>query len=183
LVKEITDEYILDLLKEGTQYELGFRLLVEKYQEQLYHHVRRMVINHEDTDDVLQNIFIKVYKSIARFEGKSKLYTWLYRIATNETITFLNKRKNRLTASIDDEDIYVNQLRADTYFDGNEAQRRLQYALSTLPQKQKLVFNMRYYEEMPYAEISEILETSVGALKASYHHAVKKIELFFKERD
>jgi len=180
-VKEISDSQILSLLETEAQYEKGFRLLMEKYQERLYWHVRRMVTTHEDADDVIQNVFIKVYKNIHRFEAKSKLYTWLYRIATNETLTFLKKRNKTQTDSIDNEDLNIeNRLTADTYFDGDEVQKRLKYALSTLPEKQRLVFNLRYYDEMPYKQISEVLETSVGALKASYHHAVKKVESYFK---
>lgn len=176
------DEDILNLLKERSTFDKGFRQMVEKYQERLYWHIRRMVGTHEDADDVIQNTFIKVYRSIDRFKGDSKLYTWLYRIATNETITFINKRKKVMSTSIDNEDLNIsNSLVADSYFDGDEAQIRLQKALETLPEKQRLVFNMRYYDEMPYKEISKILETSVGGLKASYHHAVKKIEAFFKE--
>lgn len=175
------DEGILILLKERKTFDSGFRQLVETYQERLYWHIRRMVGTHEDADDVIQNTFIKVYRSIDRFKGGSKLYTWLYRIATNETITFLNKRKKRMSSSIHNEDLNLsNRLIADEYFDGDEIQSQLQKALDTLPEKQRLVFNMRYYDEMPYKEISEVLETSVGALKASYHHAVKKIEAFFK---
>ena len=137
---------------------------------------------HEDANDVIQNVFVKVYRSIGNFEGKSKLYTWLYRIATNEAITFLNKKKRRQTSSIDEEETdLANRLEADHYFDGNAAQLRLQQALVTLPTKQRLVFNMRYFDEMSYKDISSSLNTSVGALKASYHHAVKKVEAFLKE--
>jgi len=154
--------------------EQGFRLLMVTYQERLYAHIRRMVNEHEDANDVLQNTFIKVFRSIERFQGNSQLYTWLYRIATNETITFLNKKKKKSTTSIDNEELNIaNRLSADSYFDGESAQRSLKRALESLPEKQKLVFNMRYYDEMPYQVISEVLETSVGALKASYHHAVK----------
>ncbi len=180
-MKEISDTHILSLLETEAQYEKGFRMLMEKYQERLYWHVRRMVITHEDADDVIQNVFIKVYKNIHRFEAKSKLYTWLYRIATNETLTFLKKRSKTVTDSIDNEELNMeNRLTADAYFDGDDIQKRLQYALNTLPEKQRLVFNLRYYDEMPYNQISEVLETSVGALKASYHHAVKKVESYFK---
>ena len=152
-----------------------------KYQERLYWHVRRMVFEHDDANDVIQNTFIKVYKSINKFEGKSKLYTWLYRIATNEAITFLNKKKKKSTASLDNEENNLdNQLKADEYFDGDEIQRKLYEALDQLPEKQKAVFNLRYFEAMSYAEMSEVLQTSVGGLKASYHHAVKKIEIYLK---
>jgi RNA polymerase sigma-70 factor, ECF subfamily len=180
--EEISDVHILDLLSTDTTHERGFRLLISRYQEPLYRHVRRMVYSHDDANDVLQNTFIKVFKNVERFEGKSKLYTWLYRIATNEAVTFLSLRKRKSTDTIDDpENEYLaNQLRADTFFDGDEVQIKLQKAIAGLPEKQKAVFNLRYYEEMPYEEMSEILGTSVGALKASYHHAVKKVENYFK---
>lgn len=182
---EITDEQILALCHKNAQMDKGFRLLMSKYQERLYWHVRRLVIEHEDANDVIQNAFVKAFRGIERFEGNSKLYTWLYRIATNEAITFLNKRKRRKTNSIDDDEgiDLANRLKADHYFDSDAAQIKLQQALARLPEKQKLVFNMRYFDEMSYKEISESLKTSVGALKASYHHAVKKIQLFLKEED
>lgn len=155
---------------------------MQKYQERLYWHVRKLVIEHEDANDVIQNCFIKVFRSIDKFEGKSKLYTWLYRIATNEALTYLTKKKRKATASIDAEEQQqlMSQLQADQYFDGSEVQYKLQQALARLPEKQKVVFNLRYFEEMSYKEMAEVLDTSVGALKASYHHAVKKIEGFFK---
>lgn len=150
---------------------------MEKYQQPLYWQVRRLVYDHEDANDVVQNCFIKIFRSIHTFEGKSKLYTWLYRIATNEAITFLNKRKQKFATSIDhDENSLSNRLRADAFFDGDEAQRKLFEAIERLPEKQRIVFNLRYFDEMSYADMSEILETSEGALKASFHHAVKKIE-------
>ncbi|MCB0596071.1 MAG: sigma-70 family RNA polymerase sigma factor [Phaeodactylibacter sp.] len=177
----ISDDQILVLLEQPRTYERGFRLLMEKYQERLYWHIRRMVYDHEDANDVIQDCFLKVYRNIHNFEKKSKLYTWLYRIATNEAITFLKKKQRRSAAPIDDgENNLANGLRADAYFDADEAQARLQRALEALPEKQRLVFNMRYFEELSYKDISEVLDTSVGALKASYHHAVKKIEAFFK---
>jgi len=180
---KVSDEQILDLLQKEKNMEQGFRYLVMKYQERLYAHIRRMVNEHEDANDVIQNTFVKVYKNIERFERNSQLYTWLYRIATNETITFLNKKKKKATTSIDDGELdMANRLSADSYFDEDAAQQILKKALNTLPDKQKLVFNMRYYDEMSYQEISDVLETSVGALKASYHHAVKKIEQFLKEK-
>lgn len=176
---DVTDEQILTLCHQNAQLERGFRLLMAKYQERLYWHVRRLVTEHEDANDVIQNAFLKAYKGIGRFEGKSKLYTWLYRIATNEAITFLNREKRRRTSSIDEQESdLANRLKADDYFDGDAAQIKLQQALATLPNKQKLVFNMRYFDEMSYKEISGVLDTSVGALKASYHHAVKKIERY-----
>ena len=182
--QEIADEAILHCLQVSGEFDKGFMLLMEKYQERLYWHVRRLVVEHEDANDVLQNCLVKVFKSIKRFEGKSKLYTWLYRIATNEAITFLQKRKKRITASLDDEESNLeNRLEADSYFDGDRAARELQKALVTLPEKQRLVFQLRYFEERPYQEISDLLNTSVGALKASYHHAVKKIEKFIRHSE
>lgn len=154
------------------------------YKERLYWHIRRMVLVHEDADDVLQNTFIKVYRGVLQFEGKSKLYTWLYRIATNESITFLQSRARRSSNSIDSNDeIWASRLKADAWFDGDALQQQLRNAIGQLPEKQRVVFNLRYYEEMPYEEMSTILDTSVGALKASFHHAVKKIEYFFREAD
>jgi len=180
-VNDISDDQILSFCNEEAKIEQGFKLLMQKYQERLYWHVRRMVFEHDDANDVIQNTFIKVYRSINKFQGKSKLYTWLYRIATNEAITFLNKKNRKSTASLDNEDYNLeNQLKADDYFDGDEIQRKLQCALDELPEKQRAVFNLRYFEEMSYAEMSEVLGTSVGGLKASYHHAVKKVEIYLK---
>lgn len=181
LVENIDDK-ILRLIKKPTTIDKGFKLLMDEYQERLYYHIRKMVIEHEDANDVLQNCLIKVYRNIQKFEGKSKLYTWLYRIATNETITFLNKKKRKATSSMDaDESNVLNTLQADQYFEGDQIEMNLQKALLKLPNKQRLVFNLRYFEEMSYQEISDILGTSVGGLKASYHHAVKKIENYFRE--
>ena len=176
------DEHILALLGAAATHERGFRLLMSRYQEPLYRHVRRMVYSHDDANDVIQNTFIKVFKNIERFEGKSKLFTWLYRISTNEALTFLSNRQRKDTDTIDDSENghLANQLRADTFFDGDEIQIKLQQAIAILPDKQRTVFNLRYFDEMPYEEMSEVLGTSVGALKASYHHAVKKVEAFFK---
>ena len=162
-------------------FEQGFKLLMAKYRERLYWHVRRMVNVHNDADDVLQNTFIKVYRGIGQFEGKSALYTWLYRIATNEAITFLQQRARHASTSIDEGEFALStRLKADTWFDGDEIQLRLQTSIDKLPEKQKIVFNLRYFQEMPYEEMSALLDTSVGALKASFHHAVKKIETFLE---
>ncbi len=178
----INDQIILSKISNPTTKEEGFRLLLKAYQERLYWHVRRMVEYHDDAHDVLQNTMIKVYKSIERFEGKSKLYTWLYRIATNECLTFLSKRSKKSMSSLDDELEHVGRtLKADSYFDGNEAQLRLNQAIYTLPEKQKAVFNMRYFDALSYRDMSEILGVTEGGLKASYHHAVKKIEAFIKK--
>lgn len=177
------DQSILDLLAETDTYQKGFSLLVKSYQERLYWHIRGMVNLHEDSDEVLQNTFIKVYKGIANFKGQSKLYTWLYRIATNEAITYLKKMKKHRSADLDDQESgLANSIKADSYVDSEQIDRLLQAAIQALPDKQRQVFLLRYYDEMPYQEISEILETSVGGLKASYHHAAKKVEGFIKER-
>ncbi|MCG8331517.1 MAG: sigma-70 family RNA polymerase sigma factor [Chitinophagales bacterium] len=173
----LTDREILNLLAEPRSFERGFRLMMQQYQERIYWHVRRMVGNHEDTNDVVQNCFIKVYRSVHRFEEKSKLYTWIYRIATNEAITFINRRQKRSVIDIDDEDTgLANQLIANQELSAGIIDEKLRKAMMSLPEKQCLVFTLRYFEEMGYKEMSEQLGTSVGALKASYHHAVKKIE-------
>jgi RNA polymerase sigma-70 factor (ECF subfamily) len=161
-------------------FEQAFNVVVDEYQQRLYWHIRRMVTDHDDANDVLQNTFIKIWKALPRFKGQSKFYTWAYRIATNESITFINKRKD--DASFDEMAFGISQnLEADAFFDGDEAQRKLHAAVAALPEKQKAVFNLKYFEELKYDEISEIMETSVGALKASYHHAVKKIEEFLSD--
>ncbi|RPE00249.1 RNA polymerase sigma factor [Aureibaculum marinum] len=152
------------------------------YKERLYWHIRKIVISHDDADDVLQNTFIKIYRNIDKFNAESKIYSWMYRIATNEAITFINKRAKSNNIDISElQNKMIENLESDVYFDGNEIQLKLQKAIATLPQKQQLVFNMKYFDAMKYQDISEILETSVGALKASYHHAVKKIEKFLTE--
>ncbi len=180
--KTVSDEQFLEWLRSDQYFERGFRLLMVQYRERLYWHIRRMVLHHEDADDVLQNTFIKIYKGIAQFEGKSKLYTWLYRIATNEAITHLQSRRRQASESLDDTTALLSQrMQADSWFDGDEVQQRLSVAIAQLPEKQRVVFNLRYFEEMPYEEMSGILDTSVGALKASFHHAAKKIEAFFQE--
>ena len=177
-----SDEQILGLMRNPITMERGFRLLMTTYQERLYWQVRRLVTDHEDANDVLQNALVKVFRNIEQFEGKSGLYTWMYRIVTNEAITFLKQRNRQHSTSIDDVNINLaNRLRADSFFDGDDLQIRLQQALQTLPERQKEVFNLRYYEEMSYEQISQLLNTSVGALKASFHHAVKKVEQFFAE--
>ncbi len=159
--------------------EKAFTAIIKKYQEKLYWHIRRMVIDHEDANDVLQNMFIKVWNGLENFREDSQLYTWLYRIATNESLSFLEQQKKRSSVSIDQEENgLANQLQADKHFDGNKLEWKLQMAIQKLPEKQRIVFNLRYFDEMPYEEMSRVLETSEGALKASYHHAVKKIEDF-----
>lgn len=172
----------MELLRSEHTFERGFRQLMLQYRERLYWHIRRLVLVHEDADDVLQNTFIKVYKGVLQFEGKSKLYTWLYRIATNEAISHLQSKARHASDSIDDSaGMLSNRLQADEWFDGDEIQLKLQKAIAELPEKQRIVFNLRYYEEMPYEEMSSILATSTGALKASFHHAVKKVEAVFRE--
>ena len=178
----IAEATLVDQLKQPDSQASAFEVLVDTYKERLYWHIRRIVLNHDDTDDVLQNTFIKVYKNIEGFKGDSKLYSWMYRIATNEALTFLKGKSKRLVISDRElQDRVVDNLQADVYFEGDRIQLKLQKAIATLPEKQKLVFNMKYFEELKYEEISEILETSVGGLKASYHLAVKKIETFLKE--
>ncbi len=174
-------EFIKELLNPKTQ-NIAFQKLLREYQRPLYNHIRNIVLNHDDTDDVLQNTFIKVFRYLKDFKGDSKLFSWMYRIATNEAITFINQKakKNGIT-SVALQTRLVDNLKADVYFDGNEIQIKLQKAVASLPEKQQLVFKMKYYEELKYEEISEVLGTSVGALKASYHHAVKKIEDFVKK--
>jgi len=175
------EQQILDALKVPSSRESAFKQLVSLYKERLYWHIRKIVLNHDDTDDVLQNTFIKIWNGIDSFRGDSSLFTWLYRIATNEAITFLNQKKRKLTSSLTDENEFlVNNLESDSYFDGTQWQMLLQKAIAQLPDKQRIVFNMKYYDDIKYEDMSVILETSVGALKASYHHAVKKVEEFVK---
>jgi RNA polymerase sigma-70 factor (ECF subfamily) len=178
----LTDEItLIEQLKNVRTKEVAFRELISQYKERLYWHIRKIVITHDDADDVLQNTFIKIFKNIDQFKEDSKLYSWMYRIATNESITFINKRAKE--RNIDSTEIHtelVSSLQSDVYFSGDEIQLILQKAIATLPQKQQLVFNMKYFDDLKYHEISEILETSVGALKASYFHAVNKIENYIK---
>lgn len=177
----IAEETLVNELKNKETQAKAFEVLVNTYKERLYWHIRRIVLNHDDADDVLQNTFIKVFRSIDKFKGDSKLYSWMYRIATNESLTFLKQKSRKLGVTNNElQERLVENLQADVYFEGEEIQLKLQKALATLPEKQKLVFNMKYYQEMKYDEISEVLETSVGALKASYHLAVKKIETYLR---
>tara|TARA_B110000503_G_scaffold67195_1_gene105317 strand:- start:1145 stop:1693 length:549 start_codon:yes stop_codon:yes gene_type:complete len=178
----LTDEtLVIEQLKNVQTKEKAFRELISLYKERLYWHIRKIVISHDDTDDVLQNTFIKVFRNIDKFNQESKLFSWIYRIATNESITFINKRAKQRNLNISD---YQNELAStlaiDDFFSGDEIKIILQKAIATLPQKQQLVFNMKYFDKIKYNEMSEILETSVGALKASYFHAVKKIEKYIK---
>ncbi|MEM9686461.1 MAG: RNA polymerase sigma factor [Bacteroidota bacterium] len=175
----VSETTFIAQLKEKKTQEQAFGTLVSQYKERLYWHIRRIVLNHDDTDDVLQNTFIKIYRSIDGFKGESALYSWMYRIATNEALSFLKSKARKY--SITSEELQhkmVEDLTADVYFEGDEIQLKLQKAIATLPEKQRLVFNMKYFENMKYEDISKIIDTSVGALKASYHHAVKKIEQY-----
>jgi len=180
----LTDETILiEQLKNVQTKEKAFRDLISLYKERLYWHIRKIVISHDDTDDVLQNTFIKVFKNINQFNQKSKLFSWMYRIATNESITFINKKAKLSNVDISNyQQKLTSTIANDDFFTGDEIQLILQKAIATLPKRQKLVFNMKYFDELKYNEISEILETSVGALKASYFHAVKKIEKYIKTK-
>jgi len=171
-------ELLLEFRNPSTK-EKAFTAIIKKYQEKLYWHIRRMVIEHEDANDVLQNVFIRVWNGLENFREDSQLYTWLYRIGTNECLTFLEQKKRKSTVSLGDVETGLsNSIKADKGFDANKLEWKLQLAMQQLPEKQRIVFNLRYYDEMPYEEMSKVLETSEGALKASYHHAVKKIEDF-----
>lgn len=184
-MKEIlNDQQLLALIKNPKTCKRGFEQVVCQYSEKLYWQVRRIVLIHEDADDVLQNTFLKAWSSIETFHGDSKIYTWLSRIAINEALDFIRKQKNKPTLSSDDEDMGVaNLLMADNYFDGDETEALLQEAIASLPEVQRTVFNLRYYDEMKYSDISQMLGTSEGGLKASYHIAVRKITEYFKQRD
>ncbi|MDH7447208.1 RNA polymerase sigma factor [Aquimarina sp. 2201CG14-23] len=175
------EENLLIALQTDKDMNNAFSKLVAAYSQRLYWHIRNMVKNHDDTDDILQNVFIKVYKNINKFKGDSKLYSWMYRIATNESISFLNQKAKKYNISNEElQQQLIQNLEADVYFEGDEIQLKLQKAIAILPQKQQQVFNMKYFQELKYKEMSEILETSEGALKASYHLASKKIEEFLK---
>ena len=172
---------IIALLQDSTRQREAFECIVKEYSEQLYWQIRRMVLSHDDANDLLQNTFIKAWMNIDYFRGDAKISTWLYRIALNECLTFLNKQRANAQLSIDDiQAEMVNKLETEPYFDGDETQKIFLKAVHTLPEKQQMVFNLKYFKEMKYEEISEILGTSIGALKASYHHAIKKIEKFLK---
>lgn len=179
----LEDSELLDLFRDSSTKEMAYTAIIKKFQERLYWHIRKMVISHDDTNDMLQNVFIKVWKGLENFREDSQLYTWLYRIATNECLTFLEQRKKKATLSLeDDENGLSNMIKADKNFDANKLEWKLQLAIQSLPERQRLVFNLRYYDAMPYEKMSRILETSEGALKASYHHAAKKIEQYILNR-
>jgi len=178
------DQQLLDDLKNEKKKQQAFRLLVGKYKERLYWHIRKIVMNHEDADDILQETFIKVWKNISSFRSDSGLYTWLYRIATNESLSFLSQKKRKFSDNSEEiNDYLIENLKADPYFSGDDIQLKLQKAIAQLPEKQRLVFNMRYFDEVKYKDMEKILGTSEGALKASFHHAMKKIEIFLKTED
>lgn len=176
-----SEEKLVLQLQDPVSRNDAFRELLGLYQERLYWQIRNILKNHEDTDDVLQNTFIKIFRNIDKFKGESQLFSWMYRIATNEAITFLNNRAKKQQISSEElQQQVIENLPNDVYFEGDEIQLKLQKAIATLPEKQQQVFNMKYFQELKYKEISDILGTSEGALKASYHHATKKIEEFLK---
>ena len=178
------EEEIIALLQDPLTQKRAFGEVVSHYSEKIYWQIRKMVVNHDDANDLAQNTFLKAWSNINFFRGESKLSTWLYRIAINESITFLNSQRQKNNVSIDSDDVFLlNKLESDDYFDEDKILLKLQQAIISLPEKQRLVFNMRYYDELSYEEISEILGTSVGALKASYHHAAKKVENFLTNSD
>ena len=176
-----SDSELLVQFRNPVTKERAYTSIIKKYQEKLYWHIRRMVVEHEDANDVLQNVLIRVWNGLENFREDSQLYTWLYRIATNESLTFLEQQKKRSTLSLSDVESGLSEkIKADQHFDAAKLEWKLQLAIQQLPDKQRVVFNLRYYDEMPYEEMSRVLETSEGALKASYHHAVKKIEDYIK---
>jgi RNA polymerase sigma factor (sigma-70 family) len=178
---DIPDSELISLFRKTESKNYAFNLIVRKYQERIYWHIRRMVIDHDDSDDIVQNTFIKAWEGLDNFREESKLFTWLYRIATNEALSFLKKKRRVFfLPSVDSEKVLSNTLSTDEYFDGDEARLKLQKAVLSLPEMQKMVFNMKYFDEMKYSDISEVLDVSVGALKASFHHAIKKIERYLE---
>jgi len=173
----LEDKELLQKIKEPESSNYGFNLLIRKYQERIYWHIRKMVIDHDDTDDLVQEVFIKVWKNLGKFREDASLFTWIYRIATNECLNFLKKKRRRFFLPIGNvEHEMINKLTTDPLIDADNIEMKLQKALLKLPDKQRLVFNMRYFDNLKYEDIAEITGTSVGALKSSYHHAAKKIE-------
>ncbi|MDE6193846.1 MAG: sigma-70 family RNA polymerase sigma factor [Muribaculaceae bacterium] len=179
----IDEKKLIEQLQDPKTASAAFDSLMRAYGEPVYWQIRKLVVRHEDADDILQNVFLKAWNNLKHFRGEAKLSTWLFKIAINESINFINKEKtrNQISSEEGDDSFLLNNIQADEYFDGDELQAELLKAVAKLPEKQRLVFNMRYFDEMKYEDISEILGTSVGALKASYHHAVKKIEDIFSE--
>ncbi len=182
MADDFNEKELIAMLQDKKQNEKAFNQVVLQFQQQIYWQIRKMVLTHDDANDVMQNTFIKAWKGLKTFRGDAKLSTWLYRIAVNESLTFISKQRNQ-NIGADPEDILLNKMEADAYFDGDELQLKLQQAVMSLPEKQRLVFNMKYFDDMKYDEIEGVLGTSVGALKASYHLAVKKIETFFKQEE
>lgn len=183
-MKQVEDEEIILKFNEDKTRNIGFNLLLQKYQQKIYWHIRRLVIDHDDADDLVQETFVKVWKNLHNFRNDSQLYTWIYRIATNESITFLNKKKKRNNLSLDEINSELAEtLASSAHFDGDKIQRKLQEAILTLPEKQRIIFNMKYFDDMKYEEISAVLGTTVGALKASFHIATKKIEAILINED
>lgn len=183
-MKQVEDSEILKKFSNKNSRDEAFNLLLNKYQQKIYWHIRRLVIDHDDADDLVQDTFVKVWKNLEKFRSDAQLYTWIYRIATNESITFLNKKKQRNNTPLDEVSSELAEtLVASSHFNGDKVQMKLQQALLTLPEKQRLIFNMKYFDDLKYEEISEITGTSVGALKASFHIAVKKVEIFMLNED
>lgn len=181
-MEHYSDERLLNLFHHSANPDYAFSLLVKKYQEKVYWHIRRLVISHDDANDLVQDVFVKVWKALPEFRGDAALYTWIYRIATNETLSFLKRKKRWAFLPWSDvENVLSEKVDSDSRISGNEIQRKLQKAILSLPEKQRVVFNLRYYDEMKYEEMSKVLDTSVGALKASYHHAVKKVEQYVRD--
>lgn len=175
------DEYIVHLFQQEEREEYAFRLLVNKYRERLYWHIRKIVLSHEDADDILQNVFVKIWQSLKEFRFESKLYTWMYRIATNEALNFLSEKRRKVYGNSDEISGFLeNTLESDPFFCGDDIQKELQKAILTLSDRQRVVFNMKYFDDMPYEDIAQVLEVAVGTLKATYHNAVKKIEASLK---
>ena len=181
-MNKYNEKEIIALLQDSSRQREAFEAIVKKFSEQLYWQIRRLVLSHDDANDILQNTFIKAWTNIEYFRGDAKMETWLYRIALNESLTFLNKQRANSQVSIDETDCEaLHKLESDPYFDGDDTQKVFLKAVQSLPEKQQIVFNLKYFKEMKYEEISEIVGTSVGSLKASYHHAVKKIEAFLEK--
>lgn len=176
----MADDDIVCLFCEGRR-DAAFRLLVERYRERLYWHVRKILIGHEDTDDVLQNVFVKIWQSLPEFRFDAKLYTWMYRIATNEALNFLNEKRRKVYGNSDEISGFLeNTLESDPFFSGDDIQKELQKAILALSDRQRVVFNMKYFDDMPYEDMAQVLNVAVGTLKATYHNAVKKIEATLK---
>ncbi len=176
-MRNLEDKEIIELFHTKHREEEAFRRLVDQYKERLYWHIRKMVLNHEDTDDILQNTFVKIWQGLKEFRYESRLFTWMYRIATNEAINFLNEKRRKVFGNADEITAALeNTLESDVYFSGDKIQQELQKAILQLSERQRLIFNMKYFDDMTYDDMAEILEVAVGTLKATYHHAVKKIE-------